>query len=85
MITLLHKSSHFIPARFGKSFFKQFDIAMHLQKEDLKKQGKMDAEVSKVTEEDCIGAFWVTKDHMPKAAEILGKEENTENLGNSSV
>ena len=32
-----------------------------------------------------INAFGVTKDHMLKAAEILGKEENTENSGISLV
>ena len=56
---------------------------MRLKKEELKRQGKVNAEVSEVTEEDVIGAFGVTKDQLLKAAEILGKEENTENLGNS--
>ena len=84
-ITLLHKFSHFVPAKFSESFFRQFDMAMHLKKEELKKQGRMDAKVSKVTKEDIIRAFGVTKDYMMKAAVILGKEENTKNLGNSSA
>ena len=38
-ITLLHESSHFIPATFSESFFKQFDLAMKFREEELKKQG----------------------------------------------
>ena len=82
-ITLMHKSSHFIPAQFSDSFFRQFDLAMKLKKDELKKQGKVNAEVSEVTEENLIEAFGVTKDHMSKAAKILGKGENTENSGSS--
>ena len=63
-IILQHKSSHFIPMKFSELFFRPFDLAMRLQKEELKKQGKVDAEVSEITEEDLIGAFGVTKDHM---------------------
>ena len=51
-ITCLHESSHFIPAKCSECLFKQFDLAMKLRKEELKKQGKVEAEVSKVTEED---------------------------------
>ena len=36
-ISLLHESSNFIPAKFGKLFFKQFDMTMHLKKEKPKK------------------------------------------------
>ena len=70
----MYESSHFVRSKFGESFFKQFDMAMHLKKEELKKQGRVDAEVSEVFEEDLIGAFGVTKNHMLKAAKILGKE-----------
>ena len=35
-IILLHESSHFVPAKFGESFFRQFDLAMQLRKEELK-------------------------------------------------
>ena len=73
-ITLLQESSHFIPAKFGESFFRQFDVAMQLKKEELKNQGKIDTEVSEITEDDMISTFGVTKDHMLKTAEILGKE-----------
>ena len=84
-ITHLEELSHFIPAKFGESFFRQFNVAMQLKKEELKKQGKIDTEVSKITEDNMISTFGVTKDHMLKAAEILGKEENTKNLGKSSA
>ena len=48
-ITLLTESSHFIPAKFSETFLKQFDLAMKLREEELKKQGKVEAEVSEVT------------------------------------
>ena len=50
-ITLLHELSHFIPEKFGESFFRQFNLAKQLRKEVLKKQGKVEAEVSEVMEE----------------------------------
>ena len=84
-ITLLYESSHFIPAKFHEFFFKWFNLAMKLRKEELKKQGKVEAEVSEVTEEDVAQAFGVTKDHMLEAAKILQAEENTKNLGGSSA
>ena len=83
MITLLPQSSHFVPAIFGESFFKQVNLAMNLRKEELKKQGKVEAEVSEVTEEDVAQAFGVTKDYKLEAAKILHAEENIENLGGS--
>ena len=52
------------PAKFSELFFKQFDLAMRLKKEELKRQGKVNVEVSEVTEEDLIDAFGVTKDQM---------------------
>ena len=57
---------------------------MQLRKEELKKQGKVEAEVSEVTREDIVRVFGVTKDHMLEAAKILQAEENAENLGKSS-
>ena len=84
-ITLLHESSHFVPAKFGESFFRQFDLAMQLRKKELKKQGKVEAEVSEVMEEDIISAFGVTKDHMLEAAKILETEGKTKNLGHPSA
>ena len=37
-IPLLQGSSHFIPVKFSDSFFRQFDLAMKLKKNELKKQ-----------------------------------------------
>ena len=51
------------------------------EKEELKKQGKVEAEVSEVTGEDVAKAFGVTKDHMLEAEKILQAEETTENSG----
>ena len=34
-ITLTQESSHFIPAEFSDSFFKQFDLAMRIKREEL--------------------------------------------------
>ena len=82
-ITLLQESSHFVPTKCGESFFRQFDVAMQLRKEELKKPGKINTEVSEITKYDMISTFGVTKDHMLKVAEILGTEESTENLGKS--
>ena len=45
-ISLLQESSHFVPTKFSESFFKQFDMAMQLRKEELKRQGKIGTEVS---------------------------------------
>ena len=58
---------------------------MQLRKEELKKQSKVDAKVSEVTEDDIINAFGVTKDHTLEAAKILGNEGNTENSGHPSA
>ena len=53
---------------------------MQLRKEELKKQGKVEAEVSKVTEVSVISTFRVTKDHMFEVVKILEAERNTKNL-----
>ena len=84
-ITLLYGSSHFIPAKLGKSFSKQSNLAMQLRTEELKKQGKIEAEVSKVTEDTVISMLRVTKDHILKVAKILETEGDTKNLGEPSA
>ena len=58
---------------------------MKLRRQELKKQGKIDTEVSKITEGDLVEAYGITRDQMIKAGEILGKNKNTEKLGNSSA
>ena len=51
---------------------------MQLRKEELKKQGKIDAKVSEVTKDDVINMIGATKDHMLEAAKILGNKGNSE-------
>ena len=75
---------NFVPTKFSDSFFKQFDLAMKLRREKLKKQGIAQTEVSEVSEGDLVEAFGITKNQMTRAAEILTKDENTEKLGDSS-
>ena len=74
-ITLTQESAHFIPTEFSDSFFKQFNLAMKIKREELKKQSKISTQVNEITEGDIIQAFGVTEDQMQKAAEILGKDE----------
>ena len=57
---------------------------MRIKREELKKQGRSSAQVNEITERDMIQAFGITEDQMEKAADILGKDEKTEKLGNSS-
>ena len=61
-ITLLQESSHFVLAKFSDSFFRQFNLAMKLRREELKKQGKVHTEMSEITEGDMVHAFGVTED-----------------------
>ena len=53
---------------------------MKLRKEELKKQGKAQMEVSEIREEDLVEAFGASKDQMVRAAEILAKDKNTKKL-----
>ena len=82
----MQESSHFIPAKFSDSFFRQFDLAMKLRREELKKQGKVNTEVSKITKGDLVEAFGITKDQMMKAGKILLVRMRTlKTQGNSSA
>ena len=65
-IILTQESSHFVPVEFSDSFFKQFDLAMKIKREELKKQDKSSTQVNEITERDMIQAFGVTKDQMEK-------------------
>ena len=58
---------------------------MQLRKEELQKQGKVEADISEVTKESVISTFSVTKDHMLKAVRILETEGNTKILGGLSA
>ena len=56
---------------------------MRLKHDELKKQGGGSKQVNKITENDFIQAFGVTKDQMENAAAMLDRSESTENSGNS--
>ena len=74
-----------MPTEFSSSFFKQFDLAMKLKWEELRKQERNNTQVNEITEGDLIQAFSVTKDQMEKAAAMQGRSEKTEKSGNPST
>ena len=82
---MTQESAHYIPTEFSSSFFKQFDLAMKLKWEELRKQERNSTQVNEITEGDLIQAFGVMEDQMEKAATILGRSEKTKKLGNSSA
>ena len=84
-ITLTQESDHYIPTELSSNFFRQFDLAMKLKQEELKKHGRSSNQVNEITEGDLIQAFSVTKDQMEKAATILSRNEKTKKSGNSSA
>ena len=84
-ITLTQESAHHAPAEFSSNFFRQFDLAMKLKKEELKKQEKNSRQINEITETDLIQAFGITEDQMEKAATILNRNEKSENSENSSA
>ena len=73
----------YLPTEFSGNFFKQFDLAMKLKREELKKQGKSSSQVNEITESNLIQAFGVTEDQMEKAASMLNRSEFTKKSGNS--
>ena len=84
-ITLTQESDHYVPTEFSGNFFRQFDLAMKLKCDELKKQGGGSKQVNKITENNFIQAFGVTKDQMEKAASMLSRNENTKKSGNPSA
>ena len=72
-----------MPTEFSGNFFRKFDLAMRLKRDELKKQGGGSKQVNKITENNFMQAFGVTKDEMEKAASMLEGNESTENSGNS--
>ena len=80
---LTQESDHYVPTEFSGNFFKQFDLAMKLKREELKKQGKSSSQVNEITESNLIQAFRVTEDQMEKAASLLNGSKFTEKSGNS--
>ena len=82
---MTQESDHYVPTEFSDNFFKQFDLAMKLKREELKRQGRSSNQVNELTESNLIQAFSVTEDQMEKAALMLNRSENTEKSGNSSA
>ena len=78
-ITLTQESAHYVPTELSSSFFRQFDLAMKLKWEELRKQERNSNQVNEITEGDLIQAFSVTEDQMEKAATILSRSERTKN------
>ena len=74
-----------MPTEFSSSFFKQFDLAMKLKWQELRKQERNNTQVNEITEGDLIQAFGVTEDQMEKAAEMLGRNQKTKNSGSLSA
>ena len=79
---MTQESDHYVPTELSSNFFRQFDLAMKLKWEELKKQGRSSNQINEITEGDLIQAFGVTKDQMEKAATILSRSEETEKSGN---
>ena len=73
-ITLTQESDHYVPTEFSGNFFKQFDLAMKLKREELKKQGRGSNQVNEITEDNFIQAFGVTEDPDGKGC-IDAKQE----------
>ena len=84
-IMVMQESDHYVPTELSDNFFKQFDLAMKLKREELKKQGKSSNQVNEITESNLIQAFRVTEDQMEKAGSLLNGSEITEKLGNLSA
>ena len=63
---MTQESAHYIPTEFSSSFFKQFNLAMKLKWEELRKQERNSTQVNEITEGDLIQAFGVTEDQMEK-------------------
>ena len=79
-ITLTQESAHYIPIEFSSSFFRQFDLAMKLKWEELRKQEGNNSQVNEITEGDLIQAVSVMEDQMEKAATILSRSEKTKKI-----
>ena len=82
-ITLKQESDHYVPAQFSNDFFKKFDIAMKIRRDELKEQQTNNRQVNEITENNFMQAFGVTESQMDKAAEMLVRSKSAENSGNS--
>ena len=82
-ITLSQESDHYVPAQFSSEFFRKFDLAMKLKRDELKEQKAKSMQVNEITEDNFMQAFGVTESQMDKATEMLVRSESTKNSGNS--
>ena len=78
-ITLSQESNHYVPAQFSSEFFKKFDIAMKLKRDELKEQKLKSKQVNEITEENFMQAFSISEDQINKATSILERSESTKN------
>ena len=83
-ITLTQESDHYVPTELSDNFFRKFDLAMRLKRDEMKNQGGGSKQVNEITENNFMQAFSVTEDQMDKAASILDGSESTKNWGNLS-
>ena len=84
-ITLSQESNHYIPSQFSSKFFRKFDLAMKLKRDELKEQKPKSKQVNEITEEDFMQAFGISEDQINKATSILERSESTENSENLSA
>ena len=84
-ITLSQESDHYVPAQFSSEFFRKFDLAMKLKRDELKEQKTKSKQVNEITEENFMQAFGISEDQINKATSILERSESTENSENSSA
>ena len=84
-IMLTQESDHYVPTHFSGNFFRKFDLAMKLKRDELKEQRGSSRQVNEITENNFIQAFSVTEDQMDKAAAMLSWNENTKKFGNLSA
>ena len=82
---MTEESAHYVPTELSSSFFRQFNLAMKLKREELRKQERNSNQVNKITKGDLIQAFAVTEDQREKAATISSRSKRTEKSENSSV
>ena len=51
-ITLSQESDHYVPAQLSSEFFRKFDLAMKLKRDELKEQKPKSKQVNEITEEN---------------------------------
>ena len=80
---LSQESDHYVPSQFSSEFFRKFDLAMKLKRDELKEQKPKSKQVNEITEENFMQAFGISEDQINKATSILERSEPTEHSGNS--